>query len=934
MPRFDPVQSNFTGGEFSPRLLGNFELEKYTQGVKTLENLLVQPYGGVSRRGGFRYVTAVKDSSKTIILQEFKYKDEFSYILEFGHNYMRFYRNQEQIVNSYSAWTTTTAYVIGDLVTEAGEWYRCLIVHTSGTFTTDLAAGKWVVSGGATDLAYEIVTTYGQTEVTDLRFTQDEDALYIVHKNHLPARLTRISHTSWTLEDIEFEFGTGANWKAYNSAEGNTWVDVCWSPKLNLFCAIANDGTDRVMISFEGISWFGKTAASVSSWAAVCWSPELELFCAVGNGVVMTSPTGETWTTRTPSQANDWRGVCWSPSLTLFVAVAHNGTNRVMTSPDGINWTNRSAAAAKYWLDVCWNPDDSLFVAVAEDITSTDSVMTSTNGVDWVSRTAAAQDGWKSVCWANTLSLFVAVAVVGSGSRIMTSPDGITWTARSGIGIWRWESICWASELELLVAVDANQGRIMTSLDGITWTERTSPSNTDIKWLGVCWSPDLYAFCIVSRIISGTSVTDRVAISTSSIYRKWVAGNYPTLCWFFEQRFFLAATPNEPNEVWGSKSTDYFNFDVGTGLDNEAINIKIKDAIKLLWVTTSIVIILGAHNAEFKLAANNLNEALTPTNIRPVKCTSYGSAFLSAIDVDGNVIFIQRGLRKLRRLEYEFTKDRYKAVDISILGEHITESGLVDVAYINEPESLIWGVREDGKLICLTYEPEYQIYGWSKHIVGGVDVKVKNIAISDAIEANEDELWAIISRTINSETVQYIEFLTQGLTPEDAQVDAFFVDSGITKTGEDIVTVDGLTHLIGETVSVFADGLIQTPKVVNGDGEITITAADKVQVGLPYASILETLPMEGGNPVGSAMGKIKRISKIVLRLYKSLKFTISNLLGDTGETVILDTSLYTDDSNELDFPGGYETGGQIKIVIDDPVPFTLLALMYKARTGE
>ena len=132
------------------------------------------------------------------------------------------------------------------------------------------------------------------------------------------------------------------------------------------------------------------------------------------------------------------------------------------------------------------------------------------------------------------------------------------------------------------------------------------------------------------------------------------------------------------------------------------------------------------------------------------------------------------------------------------------------------------------------------------------------------------------------------------------------------------VTFDGLGHLEGETVAVFADGLIQLNKTV-ASNQITLdVAVDKAHAGLPYTSVLETLPIEGGNPIGSAMGKIKRISKVVLRLYKSLRFTIGDLFGNESETVTLDTSLYTGDSEELNVYGGYETGGQIKISIDDP----------------
>jgi hypothetical protein len=52
---------------------------------------------------------------------------------------------------SASAWVTSTAYVVGDTVSESGNIYYCLVNHTSGTFATDLAAGKWVLSAIITE---------------------------------------------------------------------------------------------------------------------------------------------------------------------------------------------------------------------------------------------------------------------------------------------------------------------------------------------------------------------------------------------------------------------------------------------------------------------------------------------------------------------------------------------------------------------------------------------------------------------------------------------------------------------------------------------------------------------------------------------------------------------------------------------------------------
>lgn len=48
-------------------------------------------------------------------------------------------------VNAPTTWTTATAYIVNDTVFNSQKFYRCLVSHTSGTFATDLAAGKWTL---------------------------------------------------------------------------------------------------------------------------------------------------------------------------------------------------------------------------------------------------------------------------------------------------------------------------------------------------------------------------------------------------------------------------------------------------------------------------------------------------------------------------------------------------------------------------------------------------------------------------------------------------------------------------------------------------------------------------------------------------------------------------------------------------------------------
>lgn len=981
MPRIDPIQESFTAGEISPRLLGRISLDLYKAGLSKCENFLVYPHGGVTKRGGFRYVAKVKDSTKTTILQKFNYKDEFQYVFEFGHNYIRVFRNQAAVMDDGSP--------------------------------------------------YEIETTYAESEVRDLRFTQDEEKLFIVHKNHPPAELIRTDHDDWTLQNIIFSYRGIATvdnisfttpeiqaWIIRASAADNYWYAICWSPELTLFVATAETGIgNRVMTSPDGLAWTIRTSAADNYWKSVCWSPELTLFVAVahsGTGNrVMTSPDGINWTVRTSAADNNWYAVCWSPELTLFCAVAASGSdNRVMTSPDGLTWTIRTPVTNNSWTSVCWSPELTLFCAVSSNGTG-NRVITSPDGITWTDRTSAADNSWGSVCWSPELTLFVAVSNDGT-DRVMTSPDGITWIARSAATALHWRSVCWSPEFNLFCAV-ASSGtgnRVMTSPDGIDWTALASAA--DNNWHAVCWSPELSSFAAVAisgtnnRVMTwymgipdgtyedvkliaddddpgvGAKVTvvmagnvvefvnvteggamyeiddtlnvdigylvdidftcDVATLTLNDIPSVWGATNYPTLIWFFEQRLWLAATPDEPNQVWSSRSADYFNLYLGEGLDNEGIAVTLKSATRLLWaVDGNTAILIGAHNGEFKLASNSLNEALTPSNIRPVKITNYGNAFIPAIQINADVLFVQKGLRTVRRHQYDYVTNSHTAMPINIISEHITESGIVDVAYSNEPNSIYWAIRTDGVLIAMTYEPDSKIFGWHRHPIGGVDTKVQSIVnIDGATNVAKDELWAIIERTIGGTPVKHVEFLVpEGLSLEDDLEDAFFVDSGVTKTGSGFTVVNGLDHLEGEKVRILADGAVQAPKTVSGNKITLDIAADKAHVGLAYDASIETLPLEGGNPIGTAQAKIKRISSMVLRLYRSLTFYMGDVFGNEdvypfGPPEEMDSAipLFTGDTEEQAFPGGHDTQGKIRIVSYDPVPLTILAIMYELRVKD
>ena len=91
------TQTNFTAGELSPLLDLRFDFNKYANGAKYIENFVPLPQGGVRRRPGLRYVAEVKDSTKAVRLIPFEFSTEQAYVLEFGHEYIRFFMDAGQI---------------------------------------------------------------------------------------------------------------------------------------------------------------------------------------------------------------------------------------------------------------------------------------------------------------------------------------------------------------------------------------------------------------------------------------------------------------------------------------------------------------------------------------------------------------------------------------------------------------------------------------------------------------------------------------------------------------------------------------------------------------------------------------------------------------------------------------------------------------------
>ena len=109
MSRVSIIQTNFTAGELSTKLHGRVDITKYANGADTLENVIVQPHGGVTRRPGTRFIKEVKTSSAKTRIVNFEFSTTQAYIIEFGNLYMRFYKDQGAILEATKTISGATA---------------------------------------------------------------------------------------------------------------------------------------------------------------------------------------------------------------------------------------------------------------------------------------------------------------------------------------------------------------------------------------------------------------------------------------------------------------------------------------------------------------------------------------------------------------------------------------------------------------------------------------------------------------------------------------------------------------------------------------------------------------------------------------------------------------------------------------------------------
>lgn len=345
---------------------------------------------------------------------------------------------------------------------------------------------------------------------------------------------------------------------------------------------------------------------------------------------------------------------------------------------------------------------------------------------------------------------------------------------------------------------------------------------------------------------------------------------------------------------------------------------------------------IGASTGEWTVSGSSLNTPVTPGGVKANREGTIGASKTPPCQAGPSILYVQRSGKKVREMAYRLESDAYTSRDLTLLAAHLGEPGITQLAYAQEPDPMLYCVRADGTLLAMTYLPEQDVCAFSRIVTDGA---VEDVCVVFNQSLCRDEVWLVVRReaVVDGQPVtrRLIETLEPGFpeTAEDTR-GAFFVDAGLSYSGPPVRALTGLGHLAGRSVQILADGAVLPERTVAPDGSISLDrAASQVHAGLGYASVLKPMRLEFAGSRGSAQTRIKRITEVGIRLYRSLG-------GKAGpDPTRLEPLLYRSSADAMDgppalftgdksvrFPQGWNTEGVLTLVQDQPLPMTVLLI--------
>lgn len=332
-------------------------------------------------------------------------------------------------------------------------------------------------------------------------------------------------------------------------------------------------------------------------------------------------------------------------------------------------------------------------------------------------------------------------------------------------------------------------------------------------------------------------------------------------------------------EILGSVAGDLLNHatisEAGTVTADMAFRRTIATDDPPLWCAGDRSLLLGTATRELAVGPVNAAAALAGDNIGAQPQSFYGSEAVFPVQLGIDVVFVERGGRRLRASSYGFDRDRYDAIDLTAAARHVTKSGIVQLAYQRVPYTLLHAVRGDGQTIVHA-KTRLEMKGFARMALGG-GALVKSLVAVVGADGKADELWALVSRVTPAGTRREIWKQEPWRELGDDPKAAFFVDGGFRAAAAGGQTVfPGALHLASQTIVCLAGGGVIRNVAVDAAGGFVLpatavpAAAYTLIGGLPYTARAVLLRPPARNRNGAVQGMLQRVNKAVLRVLETL----------------------------------------------------------------
>jgi len=562
---------------------------------------------------------------------------------------------------------------------------------------------------------------------------------------------------------------------------------------------------------------------------------------------------------------------------------------------------------------------------------------------------------------------------IGSGS--LSASDTYSTTIRvTGVDAGRVFAISitgtWTGTLTLQRSFDSETSGFtdVTTYTGNTTTSYDDTLDNSIVWYRIGFKPAAYGSGTavialsfpggsgtgVARVLtynSSTSVdvevVDNFANSTATF--DWREGSWstrrgwPTSVALHEGRLWWAGN----DRFWGSGSDDYVDFDDNQEGDASPIDRSIGQGpiATINWIVSTERLIAGADASVIQAKSSSFDEPLTPTNFNLKAFSTQGSARLSAAKVDNRIIFVQASNRRVYQVVFDINIQTYKTADLTRLNEEIGMEGFADIAIQRQPDTSIHFVRDDGKVAVLLFDQDDGVEAWWLVETDGV---IESAYVLPG--ALEDSVYYVVKRTINGVTKRYHEKWSRldECVGETLNKQA---DSFITYSGTATSTITGLSHLEGESVVVWADGLDLSPGVGSAQTTYTVSggaitlgqAVSEAVVGLPYSALYKSSKLAYAAEGGTALTQKKRLDHLGLIMvdthaqglyYGDTVDALDPLPGVEAAADVDPDAIWSEyDNDMIPLAGRWDTDSRLYLKGYAPRPVTVLAAIVGMVTN-